>query len=140
MNISTCVRFTVAFFWGLFALLNATEGFTATAEDLSVTSSLWKVTASLVFVIAFIPACLWLVKRFQLTQMRLGQSAIKVVQVQSLGAKEKIMLVEVEGERLLIGVTANGITHIKDLPKHPSTFAKELDDATPARADGEGEE
>lgn len=97
------------------------------AQDVSLASSIWKVIASLVFIIAFIPACLWLMKRFQLTQMKLGQSAIKVVHVQSLGAKEKLMLVEVEGERILIGVTAQTITHLKSLPNKSDSFAAVLD-------------
>ncbi|MBR7888685.1 flagellar biosynthetic protein FliO [Marinomonas sp. A79] len=98
------------------------------AQGVSLASSIWKVIASLVFIIAFIPACLWVMKRFQLTQMKLGQSAIKVVHVQSLGAKEKLMLVEVEGERLLIGVTAQTITHLKSLPNKSASFADVMDD------------
>jgi flagellar protein FliO/FliZ len=96
-------------------------------QDMSVTSSLWKVVVSLIFIIAFIPGCLWLVKRFQLTQMKLGQSDIKIVNVQSLGTKEKLMLVEVEGERMLIGVTSNTITHLKSFSPHGSSFASVME-------------
>ncbi|ETX10894.1 flagellar biosynthesis protein FliO [Marinomonas ushuaiensis DSM 15871] len=97
-------------------------------QEVSATSSLWKVVASLVFIIAFIPACVWLMKRFQLAQMKLGQADIKVVSVQSLGAKEKLMLVEVEGERMLIGVTANTITHLKTISPKPKSFASVMDE------------
>ena len=97
-------------------------------QDMSATSSIWKVVVSLVFVVAFIPACLWLMKRFQFAQMKLGQSDIKVVNVQSLGAKEKLMLVEVEGERILIGVTAHTISHLRSFPPKMSSFASVMEE------------
>lgn len=97
-------------------------------QDMSATSSIWKVVVSLVFVVAFIPACLWLMKRFQFAQMKLGQSDIKVVNVQSLGAKEKLMLVEVEGERILIGVTAHSISHLRSFPSKMSSFASVMEE------------
>ncbi|NLQ16545.1 flagellar biosynthetic protein FliO [Marinomonas sp. M1K-6] len=96
---------------------------------MSALSSIWKVVLSLLFVVAFIPACLWLMKRFQFAQMKLGQSAIKIVNVQSLGTKEKLMLVEVEGERLLIGVTSHTITHLKSFPSQATSFASAMDEA-----------
>ncbi|MGO3739958.1 MAG: flagellar biosynthetic protein FliO [Marinomonas foliarum] len=102
----------------------------AGAQDMSVSSSIWKVVLSLIFVIAFIPACLWLMKRFQFAQMKLGQSDIKIISAQSLGAKEKLMLVEVEGERLLIGVTPQAISHLRSFPSKTTSFAsmmKEVD-------------
>lgn len=97
-------------------------------QEMSATSSIWKVVVSLVFVVAFIPACLWLMKRFQFAQMKLGQSDIKVVNVQSLGAKEKLMLVEVEGERILIGVTAHSISHLRSFPSKMSSFASVMEE------------
>ncbi|WP_249411608.1 flagellar biosynthetic protein FliO [Marinomonas sp. A3A] len=97
-------------------------------QEMSATSSIWKVVISLIFVIAFIPACLWLMKRFQFAQMKLGQSDIKIVNVQSLGAKEKLMLVEVEGERLLIGVTAHSISHLRSFPSKTASFASMMEE------------
>ncbi len=108
--------------------------YAAGVQEMSAATSIWKVVLSLVFVIAFIPACLWLMKRFQLTQMKLGQSDIKVVNVQSLGAKEKLMLVEVEGERLLIGVTAHSISHLKSFPSHGTSFASMMESADRERS------
>jgi flagellar protein FliO/FliZ len=96
-------------------------------QEMSVTSSIWKVVFSLIFVIAFIPACLWLMKRFQFAQMKLGQSDINIVNVQSLGAKEKLMLIEVEGERLLIGVTSHSISHLRSFPTKANSFASMME-------------
>ncbi|PYF81758.1 flagellar protein FliO/FliZ [Marinomonas alcarazii] len=100
----------------------------AGAQDMSVTSSIWKVVLSLIFVIAFIPACLWLMKRFQFAQMKLGKSDIKIISAQSLGAKEKLMLVEVEGERLLIGVTPQTISHLRSFPPKATSFASVMEE------------
>lgn len=96
-------------------------------QGISAASSVWKIVLSLIFIIAFIPACLWVMKRFQLAQMKLGQSDIKIINAQSLGAKEKLMLVEVEGERILIGVTSHTITHLKDFKLKKDTFASVLE-------------
>ncbi|WP_223232391.1 MULTISPECIES: flagellar biosynthetic protein FliO [Marinomonas] len=93
-----------------------------------VASSIWKIVISLIVVIAFIPACLWLMKRFQFAQMKLGQSEIKIVNVQSLGTKEKLMLVEVEGERLLIGVTPQSITHLRSFSPKGKSFASMMEE------------
>lgn len=90
--------------------------------------SIWKILLSLAFIVIFIPACLWLMKRFQLAQMKLGQSDIKVLNVQSLGTKEKLMLVEVEGEKILIGVTSHSITHIKDISPQKKSFSSVLEE------------
>lgn len=102
--------------------------YAAGMQEVSVASSVWKIVISLIVVIAFIPACLWLMKRFQFAQMKLGQSEIKIVNVQSLGTKEKLMLVEVEGERLLIGVTAQSITHLKSFSPSGESFASFMEE------------
>ena len=104
-------------------------------QDISVASSVWKMVVSLVFIIAFIPACLWVMKRFQLAQMKFGQSDIKIVNVQSLGTKEKLMLVEVEGERILIGVTAHNISHLKSFPLKEESFASVMEEVNREKSD-----
>lgn len=88
--------------------------------------SVWKVVLALLFIIAFIPAALWLVKKAQLAQMKFSQSEISVVSVQGLGAKEKIVLVEVEGEKILLGVTSQSITHLKSFTPNGSAFVQAM--------------
>ena len=60
--------------------------------------------------------------------MKLGQSDINIVNVQSLGAKEKLMLIEVEGERLLIGVTSHTISHLRSFPAKSKSFASMMEE------------
>ena len=105
-------------------------------SGVSAASSIWKVVVSLVFIVAFIPACLWLMKRFQMAQMKLGQSDIKIVNVQSLGAKEKLMLVEVEGERMLIGVTSHTISNLRTFPPNKGGFASVMEDVNREKTHG----
>ncbi|WP_245959144.1 flagellar biosynthetic protein FliO [Marinomonas pollencensis] len=101
----------------------------AVPEPISTTYSIWKVVLSLAFIVVFIPACLWLVKKMQVTQMRFGQSDIKVVSSQSLGTKEKIVLVEVEGEKILLGVTSQSIHHLKSFSSNSKAFAQAMSEA-----------
>ncbi|WP_243712048.1 MULTISPECIES: flagellar biosynthetic protein FliO [Marinomonas] len=101
----------------------------AVPQEMPTTYSIWKVVLSLAFIVVFIPACLWLVKKLQVTQMRFGQSDIRVVSSQSLGAKEKIVLIEVEGEKILLGVTSQSINHLKSFSTNGKAFAQVMTEA-----------
>lgn len=92
------------------------------------------VLAGLAFVLALVFGCGWLVKRFSgMPSARTG--AIKVVSVLPIGSRERLALVEVGGQQLLLGVTAQQITtlHTFDEPvvdaadiKNNSEFAQKL--------------
>jgi flagellar protein FliO/FliZ len=92
------------------------------------------VLGGLAFVLALVFGCGWLVKRFSgMTSTRGG--AIKVVSVLPVGTRERLALVEVGGQQLLLGVTAQQITtlHTFDEPvvdatetKNNSEFAQKL--------------
>ncbi|GAB3480948.1 flagellar biosynthetic protein FliO [Marinomonas epiphytica] len=116
------------------------------AADLSAVNtgySVWKVVLALVVIVAFIPAALWLVKKAQLAQMKFNQSDIKVVSVQGVGAKEKVVLIEVEGEKVLLGVTSQAITHLKSFTPNGSAFAQVMQDTsavTPSNTSKDGNE
>jgi len=92
------------------------------------------VLGGLAFVLVLVFGCGWLVKRFSgMTSTRGG--AIKVVSVLPVGTRERLALVEVGGQQLLLGVTAQQITtlHTFDEPvvdatetKNNSEFAQKL--------------
>ena len=97
-------------------------------DDIAAVSPVWKMLLSLVIVVALIPVFLFGVKKLQSVQLKLGKaSAIQVMTVQSLGTKEKLVIVEVDGQRLLLGVTANSIALLKDLGAKDS-FSKLIDE------------
>lgn len=54
--------------------------------------------------------------------------ALRFLRALPVGTRERVMLIEAEGERMLIGVTAGGITL---LARWPGTATKPGDDALP---------
>lgn len=73
-----------------------------------------EVLMGLLAILGLIILLAWFAKRLNLNGMSMGQ-AIKVQSMMSLGAKEKLVIVEVEGEKLLLGVTPHNITVLKTL-------------------------
>jgi flagellar protein FliO/FliZ len=87
----------------------------------------------LVVVIALIYGCAWIIRRMNgMTGMNNG--AIKVVSVMALGARERIALIEVGGQQILLGITPSTVRtlHVFDEPvvdaANPATgdFARRL--------------
>ncbi|MFT7365539.1 MAG: flagellar protein FliO/FliZ [Marinobacter psychrophilus] len=89
-------------------------GATRTPDTLSTLVSLG---LGLLAVIAIIYGCAWLIRR--MTGMTgMNNSAIKVVSVMALGARERIAVVDVAGQQLLLGITPSTIStlHVFDKP------------------------
>lgn len=64
--------------------------------------------AGLVAVIAVIYGCAWIIRRMNgMTGM--NNNAIKVVSVMAIGARERIALIEVGGQQILLGITPSAI-------------------------------
>jgi flagellar protein FliO/FliZ len=87
---------------------------TRTPDTLSTLVSLG---LGLLAVIAIIYGCAWLIRR--MTGMTgMNNSAIKVVSVMALGARERIAVVDVAGQQLLLGITPSTIRtlHVFDEP------------------------
>lgn len=87
----------------------------------------------LLAVVAVIYGCAWLIRRMSgLTGM--NNSAIKVVSVLAIGARERIALVEVGGQQILLGITPSTIRTLQvfdepvvDADNPPSSeFARRL--------------
>jgi flagellar protein FliO/FliZ len=82
----------------------------------------------LVVVIGLIYGCAWIIRRMNgMTGMNNG--AIKVVSVMALGARERIALIEVGGQQILLGITPSTVRtlHVFDEPV--------VDAANPASGD-----
>ena len=67
----------------------------------------------------------WLSKRFNFTAPG-GHNNMRLISAMSVGQKEKIVLVEVEGEKLLLGVTPHQINALKELGKTGQTEEEAL--------------
>lgn len=67
-----------------------------------------QVTLSLALVLAAVFAAAWLMRRLRGTRLGAGGD-IRVVAEQALGSRERVVLLEVGGERLLVGVAPGSV-------------------------------
>ncbi|NUC26834.1 flagellar biosynthetic protein FliO, partial [Escherichia coli] len=67
---------------------------------------LLQVSGALIAIIALILAAAWLVKRLGFAPKRTGVNGLKISASASLGARERVVVVDVEDARLVLGVTA----------------------------------
>lgn len=82
-------------------------------------SVLTQVSGVLAAIILLILACAWLAKRVGLTPKRGRGTTLNVSASCQLGQRERVVVVDVEGARLVLGVTAQQITHLHTLPPAP---------------------
>lgn len=80
-------------------------------------SELLSLAASLIIVVAMILALGWLYSRSRLAGSGAGD-VINVVANRALGGKERLVIVEVAGKQLLLGMTASSVRtlHVFDTP------------------------
>ena len=97
-------------------------------------NEIWHMGSSLVLIIVAIMVVGWLYRRAQGMHSRHGEF-IHVLATQPLGPKERVLLVEVAGKQLLLGMTASQIQTLHVLeqplvtdrrPPVPSGFAERL--------------
>lgn len=105
-------------------------------------TSIIQVMLSLAFVIVLIYAVAWYVRRMQLTTAGTGQS-MRVVSALSVGTREKVVLVQVGEEQLLLGVAPGSVNLLRQFEgvavEHKvsglrSSFAKILNDTQSSTA------
>ncbi|MEX2476129.1 flagellar biosynthetic protein FliO [Marinobacter sp.] len=71
-------------------------------------TTLLSLGAGLLAVIAIIYGCAWIIRRMN-GMTGVNNQAIKVVSVMALGARERIALIEVGGQQILVGITPSTI-------------------------------
>lgn len=84
---------------------------------MSATASLVQVTLALMLMVGLILGLAWLAKRFGQPLFQQNKQ-LRLISSLSLGVKEKIVLIEVEGKQLVLGVTPQQISslHVIDIP------------------------
>lgn len=80
----------------------------------SLASNAGTMLAGLVAVLVLIAALAWASKRLNLN-LPGASNQLKLVSAMSVGPKEKVMLIEAEGNKLLIGVTSQHISLLKQI-------------------------
>lgn len=76
--------------------------------------SIWPALTAFAAVIALIPIALWLLKRLQGHRTG-GARSVTVTGGLSLGPRERLVIVETQGRRWMLGVTAQSISLIAEL-------------------------
>jgi flagellar protein FliO/FliZ len=81
-------------------------------------SYLLKLTLTLFFIVVVIFGIAWVLKRFNLTQQK-GSGMIKVIGGMAVGTKDRLMVIEIGEERLLLGLSPGRIEklHILNRPQ-----------------------
>jgi flagellar protein FliO/FliZ len=110
-------------------LLNAA----AASEPVAGDSVLMTVPGALALIVLVMVALAWLARRSGITRrFNDGRHEINVVSSRSLGSRERVVLVDVQGSRLVLGVTASQITCLATLEK---TDTPETQAPAPAAVD-----
>lgn len=101
----------------IISMLAAGAATTATAasavEKESAMSTLANMLGGLIFVLILIFVLAYIVRRFNLVPA--SSNVLKVVAATSLGQREKVVLVEVDGQQYLLGVTPQQVSLIDKL-------------------------
>ena len=79
-------------------------------------SALLQMLAGLVAVIATIAGCAWLARRAGLAQASRGQ-LMKVVSAIHLGARERVVVVELQDQWLVLGIAPGRVSALASLPR-----------------------
>jgi flagellar protein FliO/FliZ len=96
----------------------------AIANEQPVTTSTgggFQVLMILILVLGLMVAAAWLLKRFN-TAGTNASGAIKIVGGIAVGSRERIMVVEVADQWIVVGVTASNINALATMPKQEETL------------------
>jgi len=85
--------------------------------------------AAVFIVLGLVVALAWLVKRGALNSLRRGPRSITVETAVPLGERRSLVIVAVEGRRLLLGMTPQQISMVTELGAINSSFEKNLTEA-----------
>ncbi|MEO8170011.1 MAG: flagellar biosynthetic protein FliO [Oxalobacteraceae bacterium] len=104
------------FIAGLLALFCVTAGAAAQADVNTSTGNFTQVLLALLVVLGLMAGTAWLLKRFGVRQFT-GNATVKIVGGVSVGAKERILVVEAAGQWIVVGVTPGRINALATMPR-----------------------
>jgi flagellar protein FliO/FliZ len=82
----------------------------------STGSMIGQVSSVLAVIVLLILACGWLAKRLGFAPKTVSNQALKVSASVQVGRQERVVIVDTADARLVLGVTAQQITHLHSLP------------------------
>ena len=88
---------------------------------------------SFALVIALLLALLWGLRKMQngTLFLRKNTQRLQTIESLSIGARQKIVLIQVDGQDVLVGVTAHQMTALSPWPVHASAPAQPAETLTP---------
>lgn len=102
----------------------ARDGLQLSGEGLAAMTMLGKAAAALIVVIVVILVLAWLVRRFNLHQGVAGQH-LQVVASAAVGQRERVVVVELDGTWLVLGVAQNQVNLLDKRPVPADRVASE---------------
>jgi len=87
-----------------------------TQPVVSTGSVVGQVSTMLAVIVLLILACGWLAKRLGFAPKTANSQALKISASVQVGRQERVVIVDTEDARLVLGVTAQQITHLHSLP------------------------
>ena len=93
-------------------------------------SGLLQAGLGMLMVLGLIFACAWLARRFGLQRFGGGGQVVKVVSSASVGQRERVVVVEVSGTWLVLGVTSSQVRTLHSLPAQSLPQARAAEPAT----------
>ncbi|MBD9642568.1 flagellar biosynthetic protein FliO [Pantoea sp. PNT02] len=85
----------------------------------STGSVIGQVSSVLAVIVLLILGCGWLAKRLGFAPKTVTGQALKVSATVQVGQRERVVIVDTADARLVLGVTAQQITHLHSLPPLP---------------------
>jgi len=104
-------------------LLCAASGAQAAAQAApGPASSLLQVLFGLVIVLGLLAGAAWMVRRLGMARSSFS-SAVKVIGAASIGTRERIVLVEVADQWIVVGVAPGCVNALSTMPRQEGVFA-----------------
>ncbi|MBS0455147.1 MAG: flagellar biosynthetic protein FliO [Proteobacteria bacterium] len=97
-------------------------------------ASLLQAVLGMACVLGLILACAWVARRFGLQRLG-GGHVVKVVSSTSVGQRERVVVVDVAGQWLVLGVTPHNINTLHTLPAQAGSTAPVVAAGAPGQAD-----
>ena len=94
------------------------------APQPSSTGSLFQTTFALLFVLALLVGLAWLLKRFGPRTLGGGSNTVRLVGALNVGARERILVVEVGEQWIVVGASPGRMNALATMPR------QEIDEAT----------
>ncbi|QAU34357.1 flagellar biosynthetic protein FliO [Janthinobacterium sp. 17J80-10] len=117
--LKTCLAAGLAFGAAATCAAQAAQGTQATAPQSAATASaggFFQVLLGLVLVLALLAAIAWVLKRFNLARVT-GNAPVKIVGGVSVGNRERVVVVEVADQWIVVGVAPGQVNALSTLAR-----------------------